>query len=63
MKRAVYCYFMAIVTIAIFGQTNSWSNTSAVTAEQNQQIIREFVAAWSRLDADELVTYFTAGGT
>ncbi len=45
MKRAVYCYFMAIVTIAIFGQTNSWSNTSAVTAEQNQQIIREFVAA------------------
>lgn len=63
MKRAIYFYFMVIATVGIFGPTHSWSSTSAVTAEQNQQIIREFVAAWSRLDADELVTYFTADGT
>jgi len=29
----------------------------------NEQIIRDFIAAWSRLDADELVTYFSADGT
>ncbi len=28
----------------------------------NAQIIRDFIAAWSRLDADELVTYFTDDG-
>ena len=29
----------------------------------NTGIIREFIEAWSRLDADELVTYFTEDGT
>ena len=28
----------------------------------NEQIIRDFIAAWSRLDADELVTWFTEDG-
>jgi limonene-1,2-epoxide hydrolase len=28
----------------------------------NAAIIRDFVAAWSRLDADELVSYFTQDG-
>jgi len=28
----------------------------------NAQIIRDFIAAWSRLDADELVEYFTEDG-
>ena len=30
---------------------------------QNEKIIREFVAAWSRLDADELANYFTEDGS
>ncbi len=29
----------------------------------NAQIVRDFIAAWSRLDADELVDYFTPDGT
>ena len=29
----------------------------------NEQIIRDFIAAWSRLDVDELVSYFTPDGT
>lgn len=29
---------------------------------RNEQVIREFVAAWSRRDPDELVAYFTDGG-
>jgi len=28
----------------------------------NEQVIRDFVEAWSRLDADELVAYFTDDG-
>jgi limonene-1,2-epoxide hydrolase len=29
----------------------------------NETVVRTFIAAWSRLDADELVTYFTDDGT
>ncbi len=29
----------------------------------NKEIIRAFIGAWSRLDADELVDYFTDDGT
>jgi len=29
---------------------------------KNEQIIRNFIAAWSRLDAEELVQYFTEDG-
>jgi limonene-1,2-epoxide hydrolase len=28
----------------------------------NEQITRDFIAAWSKLDADELVAYFTEDG-
>lgn len=28
----------------------------------NKEVIREFIEAWSRLDADELVSYFAADG-
>lgn len=31
-------------------------------SESNEQLIRDFVAAWSRLDADELVGFFTDDG-
>ena len=30
--------------------------------QNNETIIREFLAAWSRLDVDELVSYFTDDG-
>jgi limonene-1,2-epoxide hydrolase len=29
----------------------------------NEEIVREFIAAWSRLSVDELIGYFTADGT
>lgn len=44
----------------------SWAtqNESGVQSHMdNERIIREFIAAWSRLDAAELVTYFTEDGT
>jgi limonene-1,2-epoxide hydrolase len=30
--------------------------------ERNEKVIREFIAAWSRLDADELAAYFSEDG-
>jgi limonene-1,2-epoxide hydrolase len=33
------------------------------TMPDNAQIIREFIAAWSRLDPEELASYFTEDGT
>ncbi len=30
--------------------------------ERNEQIIRDFIHAWSRLDADELAAYFSEDG-
>ncbi len=29
----------------------------------NEQVVRDFIAAWSRLDVEELVAYFTPDGT
>ena len=29
----------------------------------NEQVIRDFIAAWSRLDVEELVQYFCEDGT
>lgn len=31
--------------------------------KDNETIVREFIAAWSRLNADELVEFFTPDGT
>ncbi len=31
--------------------------------KDNEQIIRQFIAAWSRLNVDELLEYFTDDGT
>jgi limonene-1,2-epoxide hydrolase len=47
------------------GLTMSFSSIAQETPvmSENEKVIREFVAAWSRLDADELVSYFTEDGT
>ena len=30
-------------------------------AVSNEQVVRDFIAAWSRLNADEIVAFFTPG--
>ena len=42
---------------------SSWPQAADTNMTENETIIREFVAAWSNLDADELATYFTEDGT
>jgi len=44
----------------------TWAETHADVGKDsayNEKIVREFVAAWSNLDADELVSYFASDGT
>jgi limonene-1,2-epoxide hydrolase len=31
--------------------------------QRNEDVVRDFIAAWSRLDADEIVAFFTTDGT
>ncbi len=38
-------------------------NIGFASEQSNEQIIRDFIAAWSRLEAQELVTYFAEDGT
>ena len=42
---------------------SSWAQAADTNMTENETIIREFVAAWSNLDADERATYFTEDGT
>ena len=67
MKRCVYAYLiMFVAAIGVAGPHSSWAEAgSEATAAKmdNEQIVRDFIAAWSRLDAQELVTYFTEDGT
>jgi len=41
----------------------SWAQSSETSMSNNEIIIREFIAAWSNLDADELASYFSEDGT
>jgi limonene-1,2-epoxide hydrolase len=34
-----------------------------MTMRTNKEIVRSFIAAWSRLDVDEIVAFFTPDGT
>jgi len=34
-----------------------------MTMRTNEQIVRDFIAAWSRLDVEEIVAFFTPDGT
>lgn len=59
MKKVVFRYLALLM-----GLTMSFSSIAQETPamSENEKIIREFVGAWSRLDADELVSYFAEDG-
>ena len=52
-------FFLLVLALAPTGSYAQGANTMA----DNAQIIREFIAAWSRLDAVELASWFTEDGT
>lgn len=52
---------MLAVCICISNQALAQEESNSMSA--NETIIREFIAAWSNLDAEELASYFTEDGT
>ncbi len=58
---------LAVLVAAALSLANDswgWEQQEEVYEEMsNEQVVRDFIAAWSRLDAEELVTYFTEDGT
>lgn len=46
----------------VFTLPQVWAESSG-DGVNNEKIVGEFIAAWSRLDADELAMYFTEDGT
>jgi limonene-1,2-epoxide hydrolase len=63
LNRRMSLFWIVFVSFfSVVGSTNGVAETGEQTIT-NEQIIREFIGAWSRLDADELVTYFAEDGT
>ena len=62
MNRAMI-YLLAVTALFISSWQNSWASSEGVEGSNNEQIVVEFIEAWSRLDADELTAYFAEDGT
>lgn len=53
---------MVLLFASLFSSMSILANEESLT-KSNEKIVREFVAAWSRLDTNELVEYFAKEGT
>ena len=60
-KTLLSAFFLFILMLSPIH--SSWAQTVDSNMTENETIIREFIAAWSNLDADELSAYFTEDGT
>ena len=63
MRSLHWGRLFAVALIASASVSMTLAETAADSSAQNEKIVREFVAAWSNLDADELVSYFATDGT
>ncbi|MGE0621227.1 MAG: limonene-1,2-epoxide hydrolase family protein [Pseudomonadales bacterium] len=70
MRRRSRSAGIAVAVLMVWlGVSSAWSGTlqgsgmSGDAESRNEAVVREFIAAWSRLDPDELVSYFTSDGT
>ena len=66
MKQSINISGSIGVAALLLFLTISQATAQAATGgsmTENERIVREFVAAWSRLDVDELVDYFAPDGT
>jgi len=59
--KKIICSFLSLLLCLSFYIEVSAQEDSPMS--QNEQIIREFIAAWSNLDPVELASYFTEDGT
>ena len=66
MKNLTINYNFAILVLfsTLFSTiTATDREENAMTADNNEKIIRAFVSSWSELDVDKLVSYFSEDGT
>jgi limonene-1,2-epoxide hydrolase len=63
MRSLHWGWLFAVALIGSASVSTTWAEASADNSAQNERIVREFVKAWSNLDADELVSYFASDGT
>jgi limonene-1,2-epoxide hydrolase len=59
MKKLTLSYLILLISTTMCANTIAQENTQMT---ENEQIVREFISAWSRLDAEELADYFTNDG-
>ena len=63
MKKQMKVAWLTCVVLALsLNFTNVYAE-GETSMSDNEKIVREFVAAWSNLNVDELVEYFASDGT
>jgi limonene-1,2-epoxide hydrolase len=64
---SIQCRLSAVVAVIVLlaspAGAADQSKEQETPSMSNQQIVTEFIEAWSRLDPDELVSYFANDGT
>ena len=60
MKKFIRSFLTLLLCLSFYIQVSAQEDPPM---SQNEQIIREFIAAWSNLDPVELASYFTEDGT
>jgi len=63
MRSLCWRGFIGAALLWSAGVSTAWTDTTADRGAQNEKIVRQFVAAWSNLNVDELVSYFASDGT
>lgn len=61
--RSYLTWLVSVVFSTGLAVVSAQATANDDVGRQNEKIVREFVAAWSRLDPDELVSYFATDGT
>ncbi len=62
-RRRVLAAAGALVVALVLAAGAGTRDAMAQDTDANEAAVRDFVAAWSNLDAEELVSYFTDDGT
>ena len=60
MKKSIHSFLTLLLCLSLYIQVSGQEDSPM---SENEQIIREFIAAWSNLDPVELASYFTEDGT
>ena len=60
MKKLIHSFLTLLLCLSLYIQVSAQED---LPMSENEQIVREFITAWSNLDPGELASYFTEDGT